>query len=66
MNLSLSFFPLFATVRSAITIFPQRNGDPRNDFRVWNAQLISYAGYADPDDPKVVLGDPINVEFTQV
>ena len=52
--------------RSAITIFPQRIGDPSSDFRVWNAQLISYAGYADPDDPKKIVGDPANVEFTQV
>ncbi|KPM03085.1 nitric oxide synthase-like protein 1, partial [Sarcoptes scabiei] len=37
-------------LRSAITIFPQRiNG--REDFRIWNNQLISYAGYLiDPNE----------------
>lgn len=62
--------------RSAITIFPQRmNG---KEFRIWNQQLISYAGYTNrsgnenelengPTDHKsAIIGDPINVEFTQV
>uniref|UniRef100_A0A2C9JBR1 nitric-oxide synthase (NADPH) n=1 Tax=Biomphalaria glabrata TaxID=6526 RepID=A0A2C9JBR1_BIOGL len=48
-------------LRSAITIFPQRK-DGRRDFRVWNAQLIRYAGYK-MDDGKII-GDPANVEFT--
>ncbi len=35
----------FVTIfRSAITIFPQRL-EGREDYRVWNSQLISYAGY---------------------
>lgn len=49
--------------RSAITIFPQRT-DGKHDFRVWNAQLIRYAGYKQPDG--TVLGDPANVELTEV
>lgn len=67
---------------SAITIFPQRiNG--REDYRIWNQQLISYAGYVinsnenkeisiengshhDQQTTKTIIGDPINVEFTQV
>lgn len=49
--------------RSAITIFPQRT-DGRHDYRIWNAQLISYAGYRLPDGR--VVGDPVNVEFTEV
>ena len=49
--------------RSAITIFPQRI-DSKHDFRVWNAQLIRYAGYKQPDGS--ILGDPANVEFTEV
>ena len=49
--------------RSAITIFPQRT-DGRHDFRIWNNQIISYAGYRMPDGS--ILGDPINVEFTEV
>lgn len=53
--------------RSAITIFPPRRGsDISHDFRVWNSQLISYAGYTDPEHPGQIVGDPINVEFTQV
>jgi len=49
--------------RSAITVFPQRT-DGKHDFRVWNPQLISYAGYKNPDGS--ITGDPINVEFTEV
>uniref|UniRef100_A0A8C5TIU0 nitric-oxide synthase (NADPH) n=1 Tax=Malurus cyaneus samueli TaxID=2593467 RepID=A0A8C5TIU0_9PASS len=50
-------------LRSAITIFPQRT-DSKHDFRIWNAQLIRYAGYKQPDGS--VLGDPANVELTEV
>ncbi|KAK3859197.1 hypothetical protein Pcinc_034666, partial [Petrolisthes cinctipes] len=50
-------------LRSAITVFPQRT-DGKHDFRVWNAQLISYAGYKQEDGS--VIGDPINVDFTEV
>lgn len=49
--------------RSAITVFPQRS-DGKHDFRVWNSQLIRYAGYQMPDG--TVRGDPACVEFTQV
>ncbi|XP_043924227.1 nitric oxide synthase, brain [Protopterus annectens] len=50
-------------LRSAITIFPQRT-DGRHDFRVWNAQLIRYAGYKQPDGS--IHGDPANVELTEI
>uniref|UniRef100_A0A8B9GEZ8 Nitric oxide synthase n=1 Tax=Amazona collaria TaxID=241587 RepID=A0A8B9GEZ8_9PSIT len=50
-------------IRSAITIFPQRT-DGKHDFRVWNSQLIRYAGYQMPDGS--VIGDPASVEFTQL
>lgn len=49
--------------RSAITIFPQRT-DGKHDYRIWNHQLISYAGYRSPDG--TIIGDPITVEFTEV
>uniref|UniRef100_A0A8D0L3Z9 Nitric oxide synthase 3 n=1 Tax=Sphenodon punctatus TaxID=8508 RepID=A0A8D0L3Z9_SPHPU len=48
---------------SAITIFPQRVAG-RGDFRIWNPQLIRYAGYRQPDG--TVLGDPSNVEITEL
>lgn len=44
-------------------MFPQRS-DGKHDFRVWNSQLIRYAGYQMPDG--TVRGDPACVEFTQV
>lgn len=50
-------------LRSAITIFPQRT-DGKHDFRVWNSQLIRYAGYKQPDGS--ILGDPASVEFTEI
>lgn len=54
---------LWAWGRSAITVFPQRS-DGKHDFRVWNSQLIRYAGYQMPDG--TIRGDPACVEFTQV
>ncbi|CAH3893206.1 unnamed protein product [Pieris brassicae] len=50
-------------IRSAITIFPQRT-EGNHDYRIWNPQLITYAGYIEPDGS--VLGDPARVEFTEV
>nr|XP_005289790.1 nitric oxide synthase, endothelial isoform X1 [Chrysemys picta bellii] len=50
-------------LRSAITIFPQR-APGRGDFRIWNSQLIRYAGYRQPDGS--VLGDPANVDITEL
>ncbi|XP_061527293.1 nitric oxide synthase, brain isoform X2 [Phycodurus eques] len=50
-------------LRSAITIFPQRT-DGNGDYRVWNTQLIRYAGYKQPDGS--LLGDAANVEFTEI
>ncbi|XP_031367225.1 nitric oxide synthase, salivary gland isoform X1 [Apis dorsata] len=50
-------------IRSAITIFPQRT-DGKHDYRVWNHQLISYAGYKNPDG--TIIGDPANIEFTEL
>ncbi|XP_069815380.1 nitric oxide synthase 3 isoform X2 [Dendropsophus ebraccatus] len=50
-------------IRSAITIFPQRK-DGTTDFRIWNSQLIRYAGYRKEDDS--VVGDPNNVELTEL
>ncbi|XP_067008227.1 nitric oxide synthase, salivary gland [Anabrus simplex] len=50
-------------IRSAITVFPQRT-DGKHDFKVWNPQLLSYAGYKNPDG--TITGDPGMVEFTEV
>nr|XP_056715766.1 nitric oxide synthase, brain [Euleptes europaea] len=50
-------------LRSAITIFPQRT-DCKHDFRVWNPQLIRYAGYKQPDG--IILGDPASIELTEL
>ncbi|XP_055327334.1 nitric oxide synthase-like protein [Paramacrobiotus metropolitanus] len=50
-------------IRSAITIFKQRN-NPEQDYRIWNAQLIRYAGYRQEDGS--IIGDPASVEFTEV
>nr|XP_017206470.1 nitric oxide synthase, inducible isoform X1 [Danio rerio] len=50
-------------LRSAITVFPQR-ADGQHDFRVWNSQLIRYAGYKMIDG--TLLGDPASVDFTEI
>lgn len=49
-----------------ISVFPQRKPGGKDPCRIWNAQLISYAGYANPNDPKNIIGDRGNVTFTQV
>ena len=38
--------------------------DLKSEYRIWNSQLVRYAGYEQEDGS--VIGDPINVEFTQV
>ena len=50
-------------IRSVITLFPPRREGQR-DFRIWNSQLVSYAGYRNPDG--TITGDAINVDFTEV
>ncbi|OQV13497.1 Nitric oxide synthase, brain [Hypsibius exemplaris] len=50
-------------IPSAMTVFRHRTG-PGEDMRIWNAQLIKYAGYRQPDG--TVIGDGGSVEFTEV
>ncbi|NIG61065.1 endothelial nitric oxide synthase [Pontoporia blainvillei] len=50
-------------LRSAITVFPQRTPG-RGEFRIWNSQLVRYAGYRQQDGS--VRGDPANVEITEL
>ncbi|XP_072547840.1 nitric oxide synthase, inducible-like [Salminus brasiliensis] len=59
----LKFATNGGNVRSAITVFPQRTVE-EHDFRVWNSQLIKYAGYQRNDGS--VIGDPASVEFTEL
>uniref|UniRef100_A0A3P8YK34 Nitric oxide synthase n=1 Tax=Esox lucius TaxID=8010 RepID=A0A3P8YK34_ESOLU len=59
----LQFATNGGNLRSAITVFPQRVDD-RHDFRVWNSQLVKYAGYQMPDGS--IQGDPSSVEFTEI
>ncbi|KAL7832163.1 hypothetical protein AOLI_G00297110 [Acnodon oligacanthus] len=59
----LKFATNGGNLRSAITVFPQRS-DREHDFRVWNSQLIRYAGYQMEDGS--VIGDPASVEFTEL
>uniref|UniRef100_A0A4W3I4F6 Nitric oxide synthase n=1 Tax=Callorhinchus milii TaxID=7868 RepID=A0A4W3I4F6_CALMI len=50
-------------LRSTITVFPQRT-DGKHDFRVWNSQLVRYAGYQLEDGS--IIGDPASIEFTKL
>ncbi|XP_064460172.1 nitric oxide synthase-like protein isoform X2 [Ornithodoros turicata] len=50
-------------IRSAITIFPPRT-DGQHDYKVWNSQIIQYAGHKQPDGS--IIGDPASVEFTEI
>jgi nitric oxide synthase oxygenase domain/subunit len=49
-----------------ISVFRERRLGVEDQFRVWNGQLISYAGYQDTDDPEVVIGDKSTAAFTTV
>ncbi len=50
-------------IRSTITVFaPQVPGQP--GIRIWNPQLIRYAGYRQPNGS--VVGDPLNQELTAI
>ncbi|XP_078277885.1 nitric oxide synthase 1 [Rhinoraja longicauda] len=51
------------SLRSAITIFPQKT-DKEHDFRIWNSQLLKYAGYKQSDGS--IVGDPASADFTEV
>ncbi|KAH7337982.1 nitric oxide synthase [Rhizoctonia solani] len=48
-------------VKPTTTIFPQKFPGKESG-RIWNAQLMRYAGYKMPDGS--ILGDPMNVELT--
>ncbi|XP_066928412.1 nitric oxide synthase, inducible-like [Clytia hemisphaerica] len=50
-------------IRSTISIFPHKTEDMK-EFRVWNSQIIRYAGYKKIDG--TIVGDPASVEFTEI
>ena len=54
------------TIIPTISVFPQRKSNGKDLLRLWNGQLISFAGYPHPEDPKAFIGDKGNVTFTQV
>uniref|UniRef100_A0A2C9K406 nitric-oxide synthase (NADPH) n=1 Tax=Biomphalaria glabrata TaxID=6526 RepID=A0A2C9K406_BIOGL len=49
-------------IRCAMTVFYQHI-DKREDYRIWNSYLISYAAYILEDG--TLMGDPKNLEFTE-
>ena len=62
----LKFATNGGNIKSTMTIFPQkeRGNEKKRPPRVWNSQLIRYAGYLTEDGS--IVGDPSNLEFTQV
>jgi len=50
-------------IRPMITIFAPQ-GRAQKNIRIWNPQLIRYAGYRQPNG--AVLGDPAHVELTRI
>jgi len=50
-------------IRSIMTVFREWNPD-MPEIRIWNHQILRYAGYEAPDG--TVLGDPMNRDLTQV
>ncbi|CAH1798675.1 unnamed protein product [Owenia fusiformis] len=51
-------------IRSCITLFPPSEGSGARDTRIWNSQLLAYAGYMQENGK--IIGDPANLEFTQI
>lgn len=49
-------------IRPTITLFASADGAGHGP-RIWNEQLIRYAGYEQPDGS--IVGDPRNVDFTR-
>ena len=50
-------------IKSLITIFAPKQPE-KAGIRIWNSQLIRYAGYRQADG--TILGDPLHAEFTDV
>ncbi|MCQ6561487.1 nitric oxide synthase oxygenase [Paenibacillus mendelii] len=51
-------------IRPAITVFPPAADSATGDGpRIWNYQLIRYAGY---ETPEGIIGDPASVKLTQI
>nr|ALQ78661.1 inducible nitric oxide synthase [Tigriopus japonicus] len=51
-------------IKPAITVFPKRTFGEPDVVRIWNLQLITYAGYLQEDG--TVIGDKVNTEITQL
>ncbi|KAK9700365.1 Nitric oxide synthase, inducible [Basidiobolus ranarum] len=51
-------------VNSLMTVFPQILPGEDVGCRIWNSQLVRYAGYEQLDG--TILGDPANIEITKV
>ena len=51
-------------IKPAVTVFPPRLPNQPDKVRVWNNQLISFAGYKQEDGS--VIGDPAYVKITEV
>lgn len=50
-------------IRPCITVFPPQRPDGHVPVRIWNKQLIRYAGY--PNEDGTCIGDPAQVAFTR-
>ena len=59
----LNFATNGGKIRSAITVFKAPNPFDKSAINLWNSQLIRYAGYRKGEE---IIGDPAEVEFTQV
>ena len=50
-------------IKPAITVFRERIPGEKDKFRVWNKQLLAFAGYEQADGS--IKGDPAYVDFTK-
>ncbi|MFC4775256.1 nitric oxide synthase oxygenase [Paenibacillus sp. GCM10023252] len=52
-------------VRSALTVFAPEQASREKQLRIWNHQLVRYAGYREGGEDGRVIGDPASVAFTE-
>ncbi|CAK5197927.1 unnamed protein product, partial [Aphanomyces euteiches] len=51
-------------INSLMTVFPQLMPGDTTSAKIWNSQLLRFAGYEQPDGS--IFGDPANVDLTKV
>ena len=52
-------------IKNTISVFPQKKTGQPDLFRIWNRNILMYAGYQDYDNDSFI-GNKSNIGFTEV